>query len=49
MDRHAGGLIDDDHVIVLVHDADGLSADGRLVAVECVTDDIPVLDVRGDG
>jgi hypothetical protein len=33
MDRHASRLIDDDHILVLVHDAYGLRSDRRLVSM----------------
>lgn len=51
MDGYAGGLVDDDHVVVFVDDADGLSGDGGFVPVEGVRDDVAVYDLvlhRGD-
>ena len=44
VDGHAGGLINDEDVVVLVDDADGLAGDGGFMAVEGVGDDLAVLD-----
>lgn len=49
MHGHAGGLVDDDHLVVFVDDLDRLGRDGWFVAVERVADDIPVLDGRRGG
>ena len=44
MHGDASGLIDDDHVVIFVHDAYWLGCNGWLVAVECVGDDLAVAD-----
>jgi len=49
MDWHAGGLVDDNDVVVLMDDADRLGSDGGLVPVQGVRDDIAVLQSCGGG
>lgn len=49
VDWHTCRLVDDNHVLVLVDDADGLRGDGGFMAMECVADDVAVLDGRGEG
>lgn len=44
VDRNAGGLVDDDEVVVLVDDADGLRRYRRLVSMEGVRNYVAVFD-----
>ena len=48
MHWHAGGLVDDNHTLVFVHDADGLCGDRRLVSMQGMADYIAVLHMRVD-
>ena len=47
MHRHARWLVDDNHVFVLMYSSDVLSSDWRLMPVESMRNNIPVLDNRG--
>ena len=49
MNGYAGRLVDDNQVIVLVDNADGLSSHGRFMTVEGVGDYIAVFDDYIDG
>jgi hypothetical protein len=44
MDRHPRRLVDDNHVVVLVNDADGSGRDGGLVSVRGVGYEVAVLE-----
>ena len=45
----AGGLVDDNHVVVFVDDANGLGGYGGFVAMESVGDYVAVFDDGVDG
>lgn len=45
MNGYAGGFVDNDHVVVLVNDADRLSGDGGFVPVEGMRDDVAIHDL----
>lgn len=49
MHRHARGLVDDYHVVVLVNDSYCLRRDRRLMAVQGMRYYVAVLDERLDG
>jgi hypothetical protein len=45
MDRHTSRLVDDHHIVVFVDHSDGLRRDRRLMPVECMADNIAILDL----
>jgi hypothetical protein len=46
VDRHAGGLVDDNEVVILMYNANGFRCDRRLMTMKGMRDDIAVLDDR---
>jgi hypothetical protein len=49
MNWYAGGFVDDNDVVIFVHDANGLGGDRGLVPVQGVGYDVAVLQSRGRG